>query len=165
MAKNVIFTNSSFGYKEEDYQNYLEEMDMNESEYSFEEWINDEISNWLNAEEVNLDIPCGEILCIASLGLWNGTHQGYKILRGGNVKHIFSATCGDLVEFYTDRYNVRCSDTHHDGTNTYLFREIREGVDIDKLCQKIYDGEEIDCKTLNRYTKSLRPYVAKVYGW
>lgn len=170
MNKNIIFSTDTSCYYDNDdckeaYKDFLEANELEESEMSFDEWVQEDINAWLEAERMNLDKECGDILCIAELGLWDGKHSGYKILRGGNVRHIFRVTCGDDVEFYCDRYNVKCTDTHHDGTNHYTFREIREGVNIDKLCQKIYDGEEISAQLLNKYTKSLRPYVAKVYGW
>lgn len=170
MKKNIIFSTDTSCYYDNDdckegYKDFLEANGMKESEMSFDEWVQEDIHAWLEAEYMNLYKECGDILCIAELGLWDGKHPGYKILRGGNVRDILAVPCGDDVEFYCDRYNVKCTDTHHDGTNHYTFREIREGVNIDKLCQKIYDGEEISAQLLNKYTKSLRPYVAKVYGW
>ena len=120
-------------------------------------YFEDEITN-LN-KELN-----GRILCIAGMGLWNGRKSGYKIL-GNNLNEVL--TCGigcDEKEVYCDAYNVLAKGYHHDGTNYVEFREIREDKDIDKLLDKIYNNEPITRAELNRYTKSLRPYVAEVYG-
>lgn len=46
-----------------------------------------------------------------------------------------------------------------------MFREVRPDVDIEKLCDKIYNNEPISKATLNRYTRSLRRYVKQIYGW
>lgn len=125
-----------------------------------------ENSDWLDNEVTNLDITLDHpILVIADLGLWNGRRQGYRVI-GTNMNDIFRVTCGDYVTFYADQYNVRCDDIHHDGTNHYMFRELRcSAEDAAPLLDAIYSGKEITSSLLNRYTRSLLPYVAAVYGW
>jgi len=124
-------------------------------------WSNVDVDD----ERANLNIGlAGNILIIASLGLWSGRKSGYKIISN-NIKDIFSTACGDSVKWYADGKNIKCEDHHHDGTNYYTYREIRENVDISKLTDKIYNNEEISEKEINKYTKSIRPYVAKTYGW
>ena len=105
----------------------------------------------------------GRILAIADLGLWNGRKQGYKILYEF-ANSIFSIS-EDYNEYYSDGYNIRANCTHHDGTNHILYRVIREDRNIQNLLDAIYNGEEITRKKLNYYTKSLHPYVRRVYGW
>lgn len=122
------------------------------------------LENQLWDEQYNLNIETeGDILVIADLGLWNGRRQGYRILDG-NVRNIFS-TGEDYNEWYSDGYNIRCNAVHHDGTNHMEYRVIRRDRNIQNLLDAIYNGEEITRKQLNYYTKSLHPYVAKVYGW
>lgn len=119
---------------------------------------------YLEDERDNLNIITdGRILIIADLGLWNGRRQGYKIL-GRRASDILSSDA-DYVEWYGDCYNIKATATHHDGTNYYEYRVIREDRNIDNLLNAIYNGEEITRKKLNYYTKSLYSDVAKVYGW
>lgn len=119
---------------------------------------------YLDDERFNLDIPTdGRILVIADLGLWDGRRQGYKIINR-NVSDILYDEA-DFVEWYSDGYNIKATAYHHDGTNYYEYREIREDKNIDNLLDAIYNGEEITRRKLNYYTKSIHPYVAEVYGW
>lgn len=115
--------------------------------------------------KANLDKATdGRILVIAELGLWNGKRSAYKILARNNVNAIFGCVQGEKAEFYFDGHNVKCIDKHHDGTNYYEFREIREDKDISRLTDAIYGGKHTR-EMINRYTKSLAPYVKEVYGW
>ena len=128
-------------------------------------FIEESLSNQLDDEICNLNIITdGRILVIADLGLWSGRKQGYQILCTSNVNEIFSQHY-DYTEWYSDGYNIRAIDVHNDGTNYYEYRVIREDRNIQNLLDAIYNGEEITRKKLNYYTKSLHPYVAKVYGW
>lgn len=124
--------------------------------------------DYLADEKANLDIPLDHpILVIADLGLWHGRRQGYKVI-GKNVKDILSFTCGDPDEitYFADAYNVRADDTHHDGTNHYTFRVLRGDEDeCWPLLDAIYKGSEVTSSLLNRYSRSVLPYVADVYGW
>lgn len=105
-----------------------------------------------------------QIICIADLGLWDGRRSAYKICNR-LLSECLTVGNHDYNHLYYDGYNVRKTSVHHDGTNHYLFREIKPGVNIEKFCDMLYNNEPIDNKTLNRYTKSLRKYVKKVYGW
>ena len=176
MAKhNTIF--KSYGmYSLKELEKYEKQVKINLLENDFteeeitEEMVTQEIYDYIDfsfeAEVRDLDKTLnGRILCIASMGLWNGRISGYKIL-GDNLNEV--VTCGigcDEKEVYCDGYNVLAKGYHHDGTNYVEFREIREDKDIDKLLGKIYNNEEISRKELNRYTRSLRPYVKQIYGF
>lgn len=128
------------------------------------DYIHETLEQYLDDERMNLDIPTeGRILVIADLGLWDGRKQGYQIL-GKNVNQIFKQHY-DYTEWYSDGYNIRAVDVHHDGTNYYEFREIREDRNAQKLFEAIWNGEKITRKMLNYYTRSLHSRVAKVYGW
>lgn len=146
---------------------YLDCMEINEEdmdEYELWDYINSTLSIYLDDEYANLNKKTdGRILVIADLGLWHGRRQGYKILNG-NVNNIFR-TGEAFTEWYSDGYNIKAITSHHDGTNYYEYRVIREDRNIQNLLDAIYNGEEITRKKLNYYTKSLHPYVAKVYGW
>lgn len=123
--------------------------------------INDD---YLDDEKANLNIPTsGRIIMIASLGLWDGRHQGYRILER-NINECLSCF-EDRPTWYVDEHgDLRCDDVHHDGTNHYLFREERLDVDIDELLDKLYEGSATD-EDIEHYTKTLGDRIGKVYGW
>lgn len=170
MKKRIIWSNMNIDVdvwrdeyvqcrKEEDYEN---PEDVNDHDvYAFAE---ESLSYQLDDERMNLNVETeGRILAIANLGLWDGRRQGYKIL-GNNVSDIFNIS-ETYNEYYSDGYNIKASCIHHDGTNLIKYRVIREDRNIDNLLDAIYNGEKISPWKLSYYTKSLHPYVAKVYGW
>ncbi len=123
----------------------------------------DDLNFFIDDERANLDISCNKIIVIANLGLWHGRRQGYKIIDG-NVKNILYTDC-DYAKWYADEKDIRGKFIHHDGTNYVLYREIKDMDTIDEFTNKIYNGEELTDELLDKYTNSLRPYVAKIYGW
>ena len=137
--------------------------DITDEQVSLEKYV--EYEQFFNDELVNLDKQLdGRIICIATLGLWNGTAQGYK-LGGYNLNEILTMGNYDYISVWGDEYNIRKSSAHHDGTNYYLFREVHENRDIEKFCNMIYNGNGISNSQLNYYTKSLYDYVKNIYGW
>lgn len=167
--KHIIWSNIDLDVDDwrDGYKEFLEinEIDGDpEDEESIYEWMLETNNMYLDDERANLNkATSGRILIIADLGLWDGRKQGYKIING-NISDILYDAC-DYVEWYGDGYNIRATAHHHDGTNYYEYRVIREDRNIDNLLDAIYNGEEISRKKLNYYTKSLYPYVAKIYGW
>ena len=117
----------------------------------------------LDDERENLDKEVdGVIVAFADLGLWDGRTNGARI-EGTNVKDILHSNC-DYLDWYCDRYNVRCSAIHHDGTNHYLYRVAKDWEQAERLVNKIaYEG--MTEEQFMKATRSLRPYVAKEYGW
>ena len=164
MKKRIIWSNNHINL--DDWKDFLEEEhpdveDENE-QYKLITELNDE---YLYDERANLDkVLDGRILVIGDLGRWNGRVSGYKIIDSQNVKDILYSDC-DYCEWYSDGYNIRSTQHHHDGTNYLLYRVIREDRNIDNLLDAIYNGEEISNSKLNYYTKSLHTSIAEIYGW
>lgn len=170
MKKQIIWSDRDIDFDEwkESLIEYQKENDYDDPEDVTDNdvwnFIHESLNNQLDDEKLNLNVATdGRILAIADLGLWNGRRQGYMILSS-NVNSIFNIS-EDYNEYYGDGYNVKAKCTHHDGTNYIEYRVIREDRSIQNLLDAIYSGEEITRKKLNYYTKSLYPYVAKVYGW
>lgn len=169
MKKRIIWSNMNInpddwkeGYKEIAEENGWDED--TDDENNLWNYIYEELDHYIDDERMNLDVTTdGRILVVADLGLWYGRRQGYRILDG-NVKNILSADV-DYVEWYSDGYNIKATAAYHDGTNYYEYRVIREDRNIQNLLDAIYNGEEITRKKLNYYTRSLEPYVRRVYGW
>ena len=125
-------------------------------------------ANYLDDECMNLNIYTqGCIICIADIGLWNGRRTGYKFY-GHNIGKCleFFKDC-DYADFYVDRYDFRCEQTHHDATTYAVFRELKPNLSSDQennFLWMIYNGT-VTKKDITRYTRSLAPYIKKVYGW
>ena len=171
MAKHTIWGNINLDIEDwrDAYKEYLEMNDIEDEdpndEDAISEWMCETNDMYFDDEYANLNKEVdGRIIVIADLGLWNGRKQGYKIL-GTNIHDILYSTHCDTMDFYGDGHNIRCTAHHHDGTNHYLYRVIREDRNIDKFLDAIYNGEEITSGKLNYYTKSLYKDVANVYGW
>ena len=119
--------------------------------------------NNLDDERANLNVEVdGYIVAFASLGLWNGRVNGAKLV-GTNVRDILHSN-DDYVTWYCDPYNVKAEMIHHDGTNYVIYRVARNKEFAEKLVNMIaYNG--MTEEQFKRATRSLRPYVAEVYGW
>lgn len=128
--------------------------------------LNDE---YLYDERANLRecrAPYG-ILAIIDQGLWDGRRTVYRIIPQGDTS---AATCLAWIEgeYYCDNYNLRATVYHHDGRNHITYRAIKFGEGY-KLQNKIWDcqaaGKTLSKRDIARYTYSLRPMIAEVYGW
>lgn len=128
-----------------------------------DEDIAEELSLELEDERCNLNKAVdGVIIVFCDLGLWDGRHQGYQIL-GSNISDILYSQY-EIAEWYGDGYNIRGRISHHDGTNYTLYRIARDREDAERIAEMIY-SRKIDEAGFRRRTRSLYPYVAKVYGW
>lgn len=172
--KHTIWSNTNLTVDDDWRESYKEFLEINNmdvpfkiDDYDVEDYMHETNNSYLDDERMNLNKTLdGRVLVIADLGLWNGRKPGYKIL-GTNLNNIFDINSRgfEYAEFYGDGYNIKGIEHHHDGTNYYEYRVIREDRDIDKLLDAIYNGEEITRKKINYYTKSLYKDVAKIYGW
>lgn len=168
--KHIIWSNRNLDIDDwrDAYAEFLEinELDYDpEDEYAIYNYMIETNNEYLDDECANLNKPIeGRILVIGDLGLWHGRVSGYKIINSKNLNAFLSFQY-DYAEFYGDGKEIRGIEVHHDGTNHYLYRMIREDRDIDKLLDAIYNYEEISPQKLNYYTKSLYKEVANVYGW
>jgi hypothetical protein len=171
MKKHTIWSNMNLniedwrdGYKEWLEINEIDDRDPDDEDAIYD-WMVETNADYLDDERINLNrIVDGRILIIADLGLWYGRRQGYRIVESNNIKDILQYRY-EYAEFYGDGKDIRGTEVHHDGTNHYLYRIIKEDRDIDKLLDAIDNGEEISRQKLNYYTQSLYKDVAAVYGW
>lgn len=169
IKERIIFSNVDVDENSyiEDFKSWCKDWGYDENEEDLSEFVQRDLDSWLDAEYANLNVECGDILVIADLGFWNGRRSGYRIIRGNKLKHIFSVIGSDYeyYKFYCDRYDVKAELHHHDGTHYLTFREIKPKVNINKITEKLYNQEEVERKEITRYTKSLNPYLKKIYGW
>lgn len=163
----IIFDETDYNYIEEE-RKFLKEEYPELSETEIEQLAYDSINNWLDDERTNLDIELpSEIVIIANLGLWNGRRVGIITTRHTNIKDILCHQLNSISEIriYCDRYNLKADEYHHDGTNHYTYRMVRENRDIGGLVERICRGDKITPQIINYYTESLVGRVNKVYGW
>lgn len=172
MIKHTIWGNINLNIEDwrDGYKEYLEMNNMDDEDpdddAALYEWMMDTNNLYLDDERDNLNKTVdGRILVIGDIGRWNGRVSGYKILSR-NIRDIFNIFDGrSYIEIYGDGHNIRAIEHHHDGTNYYLFKVIREDKNFDRLIDSIYNGEEISRSKMKCYTKSLYKDVANVYGW
>lgn len=170
MIKHIIWSNRNLNIDDwrDGYKEFLEINEISDNpndEDAIYDYMIETNNSYLDDERYNLNKKIdGRILVIADIGLWNGRRQGYKILDN-IISDILYDRDGEYLEWYGDGYNIKATVSHHDGTNYYEYRVIREDKNIDNFLDAIYNGEKISRKKLNYYTKSLYPYVANVYGW
>lgn len=148
----------------DDFEELFEEEGMPEEE-RYERACRENVEH-LKDERCNLDIPLdGRIVVIADLGLWQGRTLEFKIINGENIKDIFYSLSNGECSWWSDGKDIRGEEHHHDGTNYYLYRELKENTNYDTLLDAIYNEEEISRQKLSYYTKSIAPKVHEVYGW
>ena len=117
--------------------------------------------DYLNDERANLDKELGRtIVVIANLGLWNGRRNGWKLTNSTNLNGIFEGTCGDYVTWYVEDGEIKCDDTHHDGTNHYTYRVLKDDISDWEFEELMAEGKDID-----ELTEKLGHYVDEIYGW
>lgn len=134
------------------------------SDDEWAEYCADDNREWYDAERLNLRIELpGCIVAIARLQFWNGTCNGARVI-GSTLADILSGGAYDGARWHADAYNVRARLMHHDGTHRVLYRLAISEEAARELAEKYINGE-YTAEDVKRRTKSLRPYVAAVYGW
>lgn len=103
----------------------------------------------------------GDILVFGTLGLWNGTKTGYKIIKENNLNAIMEGHFCDTLTWYVEGKEVKCKDVHHDGANYYTYRELT----IDSYDFEEYVWEHTLQEAIEKYSKPLGHYVAEIYGF
>ena len=164
--EHLIWSNYDLDY--DDWKDYLEEEYPEMTEQERMEMMYETNANYLDDERCNLNIQLSApILVIGDLGFWNGRRSGYKEIQSGNIKDCLYADT-DYSTWYVDKLgDLRCDAIHHDGTNHYLYRAYKPGVNdaqIDRLKDKILDGS-VTRRDLTAITMRLGDAIGKVYGW
>ena len=170
-SKYSIWTNidMDMGYWEDIYRECHEIDDEEEvskdSVYEFMVDFNTD-NLWDERYELNVVVPNG-ILAIANLGLWDGRRHGYKEIVSGKISDCLYDDDCDYCEWYCDAYDLRFTGHHHDGTNHYIYRTWADNISEQQkehYLRKLYNGTDTHADMI-KYTRSVRPYIAYVYGW
>lgn len=176
-AKHMIYTSSLYKSEEDIKQEILvsftkeemEEMGIDlEDSSSLWEYARDEIDRWFEDEKSNLPKTPLFIVAIADLGLWNGRKTAYAEYKDCSIsdlmEHLYGRSIED-VDFYVEGNELKATQYHHDGKNQITYREVTNINGWQKVKEKLYNQEKVTKEEIQRCTKSLKPYVAKVYGW
>lgn len=101
------------------------------------------------------------VVVVADLDLWGG-HKlagyefGYALipcLTEGNFDHNVLYLEGD---------DVYKTAAHHDGTNKYLYRELKPDCTYDDFIEELSSFD--DFATIDKYTLPLGGYIKRIYG-
>ena len=126
-------------------------------------------ANYLDDERANLHIQVkGDIIVIATLGLWDGRRSGYHISKSKWISDCLYGGCNEDMEWFVQGDDLIGTGHHHDGTNHYLYREIRPTLSkkrVNEFLELLSNKELTINDDLSEYTRPLGKYIAKVYGW
>ena len=157
--EHLIVSTDATDYNFDDFKKQMIEVDKEALEPLITDndvidFICSEIDNYFVflREELNKELN-GKIIQLASVGTYRGRRRGVNILNG-NLRSILYAGQGDFYKLYYTAQGVYARDIHHDGTNYYEFREIKDGVNIDNYIDKFLAGKDT-ARDKTRYTKSL----------
>lgn len=156
--KHVIWTNE---INVKDWEDDIREMYPNIEDDEIYEVAYRENEMYFYDEKANMDKELGKpIVIIGNLGLWNGRRNGWKLTNKTNLNDIFTDTCGDYVTWYVEDGEIKCEDIHHDGTNYYTYRVVKDGISDWEFEEMMYDGKDID-----ELTDKLGKFACDIYGW
>lgn len=154
----------------EDYSDFFEEEMLDE--YEKYEICCEMNAMYLEDERCNLNIDVANgIICIGDLGLWNGRRCAYIDSDYHNISECLVNHCNSMcyTEFYVDAYDFCQRESHHDGTNYYVYRAWKDGVteeQKDAFKCALFNGDVTKISWMKqKYTRSLRKDIAKVYGF
>jgi len=175
-VKRTIWSSESFylqndEVKEQYKQDIMEYRDCEEDELDEEtlaqSWYEDNDFN-LDCERTNLNKDIDGVI-IALGHRWshygaicgNG-REGTKII-GRNIADILQPS-GDDSDFWAEDYNINGRTADHDGSWSITYRVCKDYSEAERLQDMAYEGK-LDNADIMARTKSLYPYIAKIYGW
>jgi len=117
-------------------------------------------------ENLNKDID-GYIIALgyrsSHYGAICGNGREGTRLVGYNIAEILE-TSADGAEWWAEDYNIEGRLSDHDGSWYVTYRVCKDAEEAERLQDAAYLGK-IDNADIMRRTKSLYPYIAKIYGW
>ena len=175
-VKRTIWSSESFylqddEVKEQYKRDIMAERDCDEEELTEEKlaqfWYEDNDFNY-DCERANLnkDID-GCIIALAHRyshygAICGNGREGTKII-GCNIADILSSNADD-ADWWAEDYNINGRTADHDGSWSITYRVCKDMDEAERLQNLAYFGK-LDNADIMARTKSLYPYIAKIYGW
>lgn len=176
-VKRTIWNSESFYTQDDDVKeqykrDIMEQYDIDDEEELTEEklaryWYEDNEFNY-DCERDNLskDID-GCIIALAHrsshYGIWGGNGREATKVIGYNIAGILETTADD-AGWWAEDYNIEGCLSDHDGSWYVTYRVCKDYSEAEKLQDMAYEGK-LDNAGIMARTKSLYPYIAKIYGW
>ena len=151
-GKNVILTREDYA------KSITEEMLYNECQFMNETWFEDTLRELKS-------VSSGEVIAIGTIRTWRGKFSGYKELK--SLEDCMSSSCEDGILYVDSNGDLRKEESHHDGSNSILYRYWKEGITEQQkqnFLNKIYRGE-VTSRDITKYTKKCGVDIANTYGW
>ena len=106
-------------------------------------------------------LPYYNYLVIGSIGRWNGSFDGWKLVDTLEDALYSALTDCDYVKVWYDKDGLHIRGIHHDGSNTVTVWGVRPNVDIDSLEEWL-----MECKHNKLWYKcdNLAPYLSAHFG-
>lgn len=175
-VKRTIWSSDSYYVQDDDtkkqYRQDIADMQDCEADELTEEelariWDEDN-DFYLDCERTNLDKDINGVI-IALGHRWshygaicgNG-REGTNIV-GHNIADILR-TGADCADWWAEDYNIHGRTGDHDGSWSIVYRVCKDYEEAEKLQNLAYWGK-LDNSDIMARTKSLYPYIAKIYGW
>ena len=152
--------------KDWDIEAFCEDEEEYEEMTENEKWerITDMNYEYLEDERYNLASIKNnlQIVAFADLGLWNGRRGGYKFMNTTNIADCLRSFVNGIsyMMFYVENGEFMAREAHHDGTNYYTFRFLKNGIDMYEFEELAYDSK----KDINDYTMPIGKVILDYYG-
>jgi len=150
---------------------YIEfSLDGNEDMYSESDmiaWHYEEIN--MDGEIVEYDMKeisktAGKVFVFGTVGLWNGRMIVGEIVD--SLDRRIARAMEDYNRITLDR-DLAIEAVHHDGTNHYTIRQLKP--DLSEIQRENFENKLdeglISKRDITHYTRSLRPLIARYYGF
>lgn len=161
--------NLILGYEESSKEEVAERLDREISEVTDEDvWdLASEDYDWELDYLKNVLVDQNQYLMIASLGLWDGRRNAFKISE--NLLDAFGEN--DETQVFNYKGNVVVVNSHHDGTNYILVRKIKDNLsdlqleNLEKnLNNWIFNSkEDIDINKIIAYYSEKIPEIKEAF--
>lgn len=127
------------------------------------EYFDDEKANLQSAELPNAGVV------FQYLGLWNGLQVGVGSMKEKTVGEILRwfPDCDYMTWFVNGEGDLCCDATHHDGTNHYVYRCLKDGEDESDVYAAMVGirDQAAQVQVLIDHTQPIGYLVKDVYGW
>lgn len=104
-------------------------------------------------------------IVVARIGTWRGIFDGGKVLTG--MRDVFSQCSADYSTYYFKNSQMRITAHHHDGTNTFIVRELTpKGIEFMENHEGDFTDRELHQKLFksSRYSRMVSLFP-NLYGW